>query len=135
MIRVSRRMFVRFAWKERCEMHSRLRSVMVALGTAIVVNGLWLTADSMSGATPASAAGAQAAYRALRAADGHPDLNGIWQAFTTANWDILSHPAEPGLRPDMMGAYGSQPGGLGIVEGDELPYRPEALAQKKKNFD
>jgi hypothetical protein len=115
-------------------MQSRLRSVMIAVGTAIVVNVLWLTAGSMSGQTPAPPAGAQA-YRAPRAPDGHPDLNGIWQAFTTANWDILSHPAEPGLRPDIMGAYGSQPGGLGIVEGDELPYRPEALAQKKKNFD
>ena len=55
-------------------MHSRLRSVMIALGTAIVVNVLWLTAGSMSGQTPAPA------YRAPRAPDGHPDLNGIWQA-------------------------------------------------------
>lgn len=110
----------------------RLRSVMVAVGTAIVVNALWLTTVSMSGQAPA--AGGQA-YRAPRAPDGHPDLNGIWQAFTTANWDILSHSAEAGLRPDIMGVYGAQPGGQGIVEGDELPYRPEALAKKKLNFD
>src|ERR1700676_1137730 len=136
MIRVRRRKFVRFRREaEVSKMHSRLRSVMIASGTALVVNVLWLTAGSMSGQTPAPAPGAQAAYRAPRAPDGHPDLNGIWQAFTTANWDILPHPAEPGLRPDVMGAYGSQPGGQGIVEGDELPYRPEALAQKKKNFD
>ena len=96
-------------------MQSRLGSVMIAVVTAIVVNVLWLTAGSLSGQTPAPAAGAQAAYRAPRAPDGHPDLNGIWQSLTTANWDILSHPAEPGLRPDIMGAYVSQPGGQGIV--------------------
>src|SRR5207244_11832978 len=111
-------------------MYSRLRSVMIALGTAIVVNVLWLTAGSMSGQTPVPAAGAQSADRAPRAPDGHPDLNGIWQAFTTANCDILSHPAEPGLRPDIMGAYGSQPGGVRIVEGDALPYGQEARAQQ-----
>ena len=91
-------------------MHSRLRSVMIAVGTAIVVNVLW-TAGSMSGQAPAPAAGAQASYKAPRASDGHPDLNGIWQAFTTADWDILAHPAGPGPRPGIMGVYGAQPGG------------------------
>ena len=28
-----------------------------------------------------------------RTADGKPDLNGIWQALNTANYDILSHQA------------------------------------------
>src|SRR5205085_148584 len=113
-------------------MHSRLNSVMIAVVTAIVVNVLWLTAGSISGQAPAPAAGT---FRAPRASDGHPDLNGIWQAFTTADWDILAHPADAGPHPEIMGVYGAQPGGLGIVEGNELPYRPEALAQKKKNFD
>jgi hypothetical protein len=35
----------------------------------------------------------------------------------------------------MMGAWGAQPGGMGIVEGNELPYRPEALEKKKRNFE
>jgi hypothetical protein len=34
------------------------------------------------------------AYRAPRLG-GHPDLNGIWQAMNTANWDLLDHPAQP----------------------------------------
>ena len=34
------------------------------------------------------------AYRAPRLS-GHPDLNGIWQAMNTANWDLLDHPAQP----------------------------------------
>src|SRR5688572_20017106 len=69
-----------------------------------------------------------------RSEDGRPNLNGIWQAFTTANWDIEAHPATAGPRPDIMGAYGAQPGGLGIVEGGAIPYKPEALAKKHENF-
>src|SRR5205085_9670764 len=39
---------------------------------------------------------ASAGYRAPRAADGHADLNGIWQAMHTANWDIQDHAARQG---------------------------------------
>ncbi|HLH32913.1 MAG TPA: hypothetical protein VKY31_17055, partial [Terriglobia bacterium] len=35
------------------------------------------------------------AYRAPRL-NGHPDLNGIWQAMNTANWDLQDHAAQPG---------------------------------------
>jgi len=86
-------------------------------------------------------------YRAPRAADGHPDLNGIWQALNEANWDIEMHVARPALalRPGpynpvpakevvALGAVGSVPPGIGVVDG-ELPYLPAALAQKKKNQD
>ena len=33
-----------------------------------------------------------------------------------------------------LGAAGAVPAGLGVVEGGELPYRPEALAKKKENL-
>src|SRR5262245_64520230 len=85
-------------------------------------------------------------YRPPRLADGHPDLNGIWQALNEANYDIEAHNARPALavRPGpygpvpappvlAFGAVGSVPPGLGVVEGGELPYRPEALAQRKQN--
>jgi hypothetical protein len=62
-------------------------------------------------------------------------LNGIWQAFVTADIDIQDHDAQAGPHPDIMGAYGAWPGGQGIVEGGEIPYKPEALAQKKANAD
>ena len=67
-----------------------------------------------------------------RTADGKPDLNGIWQALNTANWDIETHSAAPGLI-SALGASNAVPGGLGVVDG-EIPYRPEALAKKKENY-
>lgn len=75
-----------------------------------------------------------APYRAPRAPDGRPDLNGVWQALNTAHWDIQDHAARQGPL-FALGAAFSVPEGLGVVEGNELPYRPEALAKKKENLD
>jgi hypothetical protein len=74
-------------------------------------------------------------YKAPRTADGQPDLNGIWQALVTADIDVQDHDAQAGPRPEIMGAYGAWPGGQGIVEGGEIPYKPEALARKKANAE
>ena len=70
-----------------------------------------------------------------RLADGTPDLNGIWQALNTANYDILDHPASPGPFPELLGAIGAVPAGRGIVDGNELPYQEWALQQKQVNFE
>lgn len=118
-----------------------LRSVGFAVAGAAVAASIPWFITSVSGQQPP-------AYRAPRAADGHPDLNGIWQALNTANFDIQTHVARPAMavRPGpygpvpaaavlALGAVGSVPPGMGIVEGDEIPYKPEALAQKKKNQD
>ena len=74
------------------------------------------------------------AYKAARTADGKPDLNGIWQALGTAHWDIQDHTAQPGAVL-AMGAIGAVPAGVGVVEGDVIPYQPWAAARKKENFD
>src|SRR4029077_178484 len=66
-------------------------------------------------------------------ADGKPNLNGIWQAVNTANWDLQGHAARTGLVV-ALGAVGAEPGGLGVVEGEEIPYLPAAAAKKKENF-
>jgi hypothetical protein len=76
---------------------------------------------------------AQQAYRAPRAADGHADLNGIWQAVNTANWDIQDHSAQAGPMWE-MGAIGAIPPGQGVVEGNDIPYLAAAAAKKKQNF-
>src|SRR5436305_402737 len=77
---------------------------------------------------------AQTGYKPRRLANGKPDLNGIWQALNTANWDLQEHPSRPGL-VTALGAAGAEPGGVGVVDGGEIPYLPEARAKKKANFE
>src|SRR4029453_5630968 len=60
---------------------------------------------------------------------GKPNLTGLWQAMTEANWDIQRPRARPG--PSQFGAMFSEPAGVGIVEGNEIPYQPAAAEQKK----
>ena len=79
------------------------------------------------------AKGQAPAYKAPRTADGKPDLNGIWQALNTANWDIEDHSAAPGLLAT-LGAAGAVPPGQGVVVGGQIPYKPEAATKKKENF-
>ena len=71
--------------------------------------------------------------RIPRLADGKPNLNGIWQAMNTANWDLQAHESRHGVVP-ALGAIAAEPGGQGVVEGGAIPYLPAAAAQKQKNF-
>jgi len=71
--------------------------------------------------------------RIPRTPDGKPNMNGIWQAMNTANWDLQAHAAQQGLVL-ALGAEGAEPGGLSFVEGGEIPYLPAALAKKKENY-
>ncbi len=73
--------------------------------------------------SPSLRAQTTAAGSIPRTPDGKPDFSGFWQTFTTANWNIQAHTAEKGV-----------PGGLGIVEGDEIPYQPWALKQQQENY-
>src|SRR5207237_6398463 len=79
-----------------------------------------------------SAPAQTAAYRAPRLS-GHADLNGVWQAVNTANWDLLDHPAQPGTMWQ-TGAIGAVPAGQSVVDGGQIPYKPEALKKKQENF-
>jgi len=73
-----------------------------------------------------------AAAQFTRLADGKPNLNGIWSASNTANWNIQTHRAKQGPLT-ALGAAFSVPAGLGVVEGGEIPYKPEAVAQRDAN--
>ena len=92
-----------------------------------------------------SSTGQTARYRAPRI-DGKADLNGIWQTLNEADYDLEGHAARPAMAlrqgpygpvpaaPVLaLGAVGAVPPSLGVVEGDEIPYKPEALAVKKEN--
>ena len=85
-----------------------------ALAAAIVLM------TSLSGAAQSQSS---APYAPPRTADGRPDLGGIWQALNTAVWDIQDHHARYGV-----------PAGQGVVEGNEIPYQPWALAKRQENF-
>ena len=71
---------------------------------------------------PAAAAG-QVATAIPRAADGKPNLTGIWQVMNTAAWDLQDHSGRLGV-----------PAGQGVVEGNDIPYQPWALKKKQENF-
>jgi hypothetical protein len=73
-------------------------------------------------------------YHAPRTPDGKPNISGIWQANNSANWDIQAHEAKAGP-VFALGAAFSVPPGLGVVEGNEIPYLPDALAKRKANGD
>jgi hypothetical protein len=112
-------------------------SVVAAVGSLVLA--LALTASRPAGQTT----------RAARTADGKPNISGIWQAMNTANWDLLAHnvrPAvpHPGVYPNRpvlgapvvaLGSLGIVPPGPGVVDGNEIPYKPEAAAQKKENAE
>ena len=105
-------------------MGTRIRFAILAPCAAVVAAALLGTfmpasGQAQSGATP-------------RTADGKPDFTGIWQAMNTANWDLQAHAARHG--PVVaLGAAFSVPAGIGVVEGNEIPYLPAAAAKKQDN--
>lgn len=68
-----------------------------------------------------------------RTPSGKPDLSGIWQAMTSAHYDIEPHAASEGPHPGLMGALSATPAGLGIVEGGRIPYNEQALRVRDEN--
>jgi hypothetical protein len=81
---------------------------------SLIATVLWLAPPAAAGQTSTAVA---------RAADGKPNLSGIWQAVNTAAWDLQDHSGRLGV-----------PAGQGVVEGNEIPYQPWALKKKQENF-
>jgi hypothetical protein len=129
---------------------------MMRIAAALAVVGLAaagpVQAQTAAKAAPKAAAAKPAparaaAYRAARLpGTTHPDLNGVWQVMNQAGWDIEPHAARAALqlRPGpfvpvpakdvlALGAVGAVPAGNGIVEGGEIPYKPEAKKVRDEN--
>src|SRR6202790_2765180 len=87
--------------------------------------GLLLAMIVAAAQTPAS--------RTPRMPDGKPNLNGIWQTMNTANWDLQTQgpPTAPG---GQRGPQAATPPGLGVVEGNEIPYLLAATKTKEQNY-
>ncbi len=54
---------------------------------------------------------------------GTPNLTGIWQAISTADYDLEPHSTRKDAPP-----------GAGVVEGNIIPYQPAALKHRAENF-
>jgi len=70
-----------------------------------------------------------ALVQAQSAAASTPDLNGIWQAMNTANWELEAHAAEAGPIAS-LGALLAVPAGVGYVVEGNIPYLPAALEKR-----
>lgn len=99
-------------------------SVRKQLATlAVATLGLLATASSL----------AQPLAEIPRTPSGKPDFSGIWQAITSADWDVEPHVAAYGQVPERFGALTAVPPGLGIVEGGEIPYTEVARRVRDEN--
>jgi hypothetical protein len=68
-----------------------------------------------------------------RRVGGHPNLNGIWQAMNSANWNLEGHAATQLKDFWRLGAIGAVPAGQSVVKEGKIPYLPEALARRDEN--
>jgi hypothetical protein len=109
-------------------MRNPVKAVVIASAAAVLLAVLSLTVIRSTGQAPS-----RSPYQPPRTADGKPDLNGMWEALNTANWDLQDHSSRQGPMPSALGAVLSIPAGQGVVEGGEIPYKPDALARKKEN--
>ena len=109
-------------------MRNWFRTSMMAAGVVAVVS-LAVVPAVLRGQAPAR----PAAARVPRTADGKPNLNGIWQTFAGANWNLEDHGASAG--PFFQeGAIGAVPAGQSVVEGGDIPYTAAALAKRNENM-
>src|SRR5580765_1222215 len=117
-----------------------MAAIAAAAVSAVISTSITQTSGQAPAARPATVGG-------------KPNFSGIWQANNEANWDLQAHAARPaavtqqGIYPYdyarvpaapvlALGAAGAVPGSLGVVQGDgQIPYKPEALANKKENAD
>jgi hypothetical protein len=95
-----------------------------------------LAAVAAFGAPPSFAQSQAAAKPAARPAriSGQPNLNGVWQAVNTADWNLEAHSAQKIEGFYRLGSLAAIPAGQSVVDGDgKIPYKPEALAKRDEN--
>ena len=105
-------------------MHYGIRSWGIALAAVAA-----LAAPSFA---QSQAAGKPAARPARIA--GQPNLNGVWQAVNTADWNLEAHSAQKIEGFYRLGSLAAIPAGQSVVDGDgKIPYKPDALVKRNEN--
>jgi hypothetical protein len=63
---------------------------------------------------------------------GKPNLNGIWQAMNSADWNLEAHSAQKIDPAWQFGALFAIPAGKSVVVGGKIPYLPDALKMREQ---
>jgi hypothetical protein len=108
--------------------------IAVALAAAMTLTMSAQQPARQGGApAPARGRGGTPAARPARIA-GRPNLNGIWQAINTANWNLEGHSAS--ATPFwQLGALFAIPAGQSVIVDNNgiIPYTPEGLKKRQEN--
>jgi hypothetical protein len=108
-------------------MHYRKKIALSAIAAAAMTLCAATSYAQQKAAAPTKPA------RAARVA-GQPNINGVWQAMNTANWNLEAHSAEALKGFWQLGSLAAIPAGQSVIDGDgKIPYKPEALAKRDAN--
>jgi len=94
---------------------------------AVAAVAVAATGHSVSPIVSAQAPARAQASPTPRTAGRQPDLQGVWRAWNLAKYDLEDHGARPGV-----------PAGRGFVvdpPDGRIPYKPEALAKRRANYE
>jgi hypothetical protein len=102
---------------------------------AVLIAGTSVIAQQASAKTAAKAP-ARASTMAPATIGGHPNINGVWQALSGADFGLEPHSAQTAPAPQTereMGAIAAIPASLGVVEGGMIPYLAAAKKVRDEN--
>jgi hypothetical protein len=108
-------------------MHYQKKIALTAIAAAAMTLCAATSYAQQKAAAPTKSA------RAARIA-GQPNINGVWQAMNSANWNLEAHSAEALKGFWQLGALAAIPAGQSVIDGDgKIPYKPDALAKRAAN--
>ncbi len=108
-------------------MHYQKKIALAAIAAAAMTLCAATSYAQQKAAAPAKSA------RPARIA-GQPNINGVWQAMNSANWNLEAHSAEALKGFWQLGSLAAIPAGQSVIDGDgKIPYKPEALAKRDAN--